>query len=93
MCTVTDSITFVPSLPEHATFSTATDLPLPHPEFLALHALYFEVAWVSGAAEYIVDIERRIDDTKVLAKNGPTIGLLMAALSAVEAHQPSSSIG
>ena len=88
VCTVTDSIRLVPggSLPERVTFSTATDLPLPHPEFLALHALCCEVAWMSGAAEYIMDIERRIGDTKVLAMDGSTVGLLMVALSAVEAH-------
>ncbi|KAF8548275.1 hypothetical protein OG21DRAFT_1423357 [Imleria badia] len=88
VCTVTDSIRLVPggSLPERVTFSTATDLPLPHPEFLALHALCCEVAWMSGAAEYIMDIERRIGDTKVLAKDGSTVGLLIAVLSAVEAH-------
>lgn len=41
---------------------------------------------MSGAAEYIMDIERRIGDTKVLAMDGSTVGLLMVALSAVEAH-------
>ncbi|KAN0094628.1 hypothetical protein V8E55_002915 [Tylopilus felleus] len=69
----------VPALPEHVTFSTATDVPLSRHEYLALHALCCEVAWMSGAAEYIMDIERRIGDTKVLAKDGSTVDLLMAA--------------
>lgn len=88
VCTAMDSIRLVPggSLPEHVTFSTATDVPLPRREYLALHALCCEVAWMSGAAEYIMDIERRIGDTKVLAKDGSTVDLLMAALSAVEAY-------
>ena len=86
VCTAMDSIRLVPALPEHVTFSTATDVPLPRREYLALHALCCEVAWMSGAAEYIMDIERRIGDTKVLAKDGSTVDLLMAALSAVEAY-------
>ena len=39
---------------------------------------------MSGAVEYIMDIERRMDDTKVLAKDGSSVDLLMATLSVVE---------
>ncbi|KAI9567970.1 hypothetical protein HD554DRAFT_2172717 [Boletus coccyginus] len=71
-------------IPERVNFSTTTTLPLPHHEYLALHALCCEVAWMSGAAEYLMDIERRMDDTKVLASDGSTADLLMKTLGLVE---------
>jgi hypothetical protein len=39
---------------------------------------------MSGAAEYIMDIERRMDETLVLANDGSTADVLMGALSLVE---------
>lgn len=55
-----------PPLPEYVTFATATTLPLPNPKYLALHALCCEVAWMSGALQYIMDIEMReaLDDIR-----------------------------
>ncbi|KAI6039140.1 hypothetical protein EDC04DRAFT_2687191 [Pisolithus marmoratus] len=53
-------------------FSTETEYALPLPAFLALHALCCEAAWMSGAAEHIVDVERWMDKTRVLAKDGST---------------------
>jgi len=41
---------------------------------------------MSGAVEYIRDIERRMDDTEVLADDGSAADLLVAALSRVKAH-------
>jgi hypothetical protein len=35
---------------------------------------------MSGAAEYIMDIERRRDNTKVLAKDGSNAQLLVSVL-------------
>ncbi|KAI5986008.1 hypothetical protein EDC04DRAFT_2589992, partial [Pisolithus marmoratus] len=69
------------SIPDVVTLSTTTDFPLPHPAYLALHALCCEVAWMSGAAEYIIDVERRMDQTRVLAKDGSTADILSAALA------------
>ena len=70
-------------IPERVTFSTATTLPLPRHEYLTLHALCCEVAWMSGAAEYLMDIERRMDDTRVLANDGSTADLLTRVLALV----------
>jgi len=70
-------------IPERVTFSTTTTLPLPHYEYLALHALCCEVAWMSGAAEYLTDIESKMDDTKVLANDGSTADLLTRTLALV----------
>ncbi|KAN0085958.1 hypothetical protein V8E55_007092 [Tylopilus felleus] len=64
------------SIPEIVTFATSTDLPLPDAAYLALHALCCEVAWMSGAVEHIMDIERRMDRTGVLANDGSTADLL-----------------
>ncbi|KAG8215619.1 hypothetical protein J3R82DRAFT_7487 [Butyriboletus roseoflavus] len=72
------------SIPDIVTFSTATEYPLPHPAFLALHALFCEVTWLSGAIEYIMDIESRMDETRVLANDGSTADVLMSALALVE---------
>ncbi|KAI6019146.1 hypothetical protein EDC04DRAFT_434375 [Pisolithus marmoratus] len=54
-------------IPDTVTFSTETEYALPQP---ALLALYCEVAWMFGAAEHIVDVERMMDQTRVLAKDG-----------------------
>ncbi|KAH0833819.1 hypothetical protein J3R83DRAFT_10982 [Lanmaoa asiatica] len=89
VCTSTDSLRYhtpLPVLPEYVTLSTTTELPLPNPEYLALHALCCEVAWMSGAAEYIMSIERRMDDTTVLANDGSTAELLITALSLIKAY-------
>ncbi|KIK26307.1 hypothetical protein PISMIDRAFT_676105 [Pisolithus microcarpus 441] len=70
-------------VPDIVTFSTTTEFPLPHPAYIALHALCCEVTWMSGAGEYIVDIERRMDQMGVLAKDGSTADVLMDALALV----------
>ncbi|KAI9462553.1 hypothetical protein HD554DRAFT_2126605 [Boletus coccyginus] len=85
VCTVKDSLRRNPRLPESVTFSTTTEVSLPCREYLSLHALCCEVAWMSGAAEYIMDVERRMDNAKVLANNGSSVDLLMVALSAIVA--------
>jgi hypothetical protein len=54
-------------IPEVVTFSTKTDLSPPDGAYLALHALSCEVAWISGAAEHILDLERRMNETDALA--------------------------
>ncbi|KAI9567205.1 hypothetical protein HD554DRAFT_2109710 [Boletus coccyginus] len=83
VCTSREDLKTDHSLPEQVTFSTDTGLPLPNHDYLALHALCCEVAWMSGAAEYIMDIERRMDDTKVLANDGSSVDVFMVALSSV----------
>ncbi|KAI6004742.1 hypothetical protein EDD15DRAFT_2155432 [Pisolithus albus] len=71
------------NIPDIVTFSTTTGFRLPNPTYLALHALCCEVAWMSGAAEYIMDIERRMDQTRVLAEDGSTADILSSALALV----------
>ena len=73
-------------IPEIVTFTTKTDLPLPDGGCLALHALCCEVAWMSGAAEHVMDIERRMDKTDVLANDGSAADLLASVLARVLVH-------
>lgn len=70
-------------IPDIVTFSTTTEFPLPRPAYLAIRALCCEVAWMSGAAEYIMDIERKMDQTSVLANDGSTVDALVGALTLV----------
>jgi hypothetical protein len=70
-------------IPDIVAFSTETEFPLPSPALLALHALCCEVAWMSGALDYLMDIERKIDQTSVLANDGSTADVLMGALALV----------
>ncbi|KAH7884188.1 hypothetical protein F5I97DRAFT_1669731 [Phlebopus sp. FC_14] len=73
-------------IPHTVILATTTDLPLPCGAYFALHALCCEVAWMSGAAEYIMEIERRMDQTWVLANDGSTADLLARALSFITLH-------
>ncbi|KAI6102502.1 hypothetical protein EDD16DRAFT_1423293, partial [Pisolithus croceorrhizus] len=53
---------------------------LPSPTYLALYVLCSEVTWMSGAEEYLMDIERRMDQVGVLVKDCSTADVLMEAL-------------
>jgi len=46
------------------------DLPLPNPAYLHIHATCAKVAHLSGAAEYIETIWRRMEEIRVLAEDG-----------------------
>ncbi|KAF9476305.1 hypothetical protein BDN70DRAFT_935166 [Pholiota conissans] len=63
-------------IPETITFNTMIGYPPPSKEYLALHALCFEVAWMSGAVEYIADIQRKMEETNILANDGSSATLL-----------------
>lgn len=71
------------SIPDIVTFSTTTEFPLPCAAYLAVHALCCEVARMSGAAEYIMDTEREMDQTSVLANDGSTADALVGVLTLV----------
>ena len=63
MCTAKDPDQYFPALPKFVTFATDTDLPLPNPGYLELHALCCEAAWMSGAAEYLISINKPVTDS------------------------------
>lgn len=66
-------------LPEEVEFknhSTMTDIPMPSKQYLALRAACCKVAAMSGAAEYLNDLDREGEDTFVLASDGGSFGVL-----------------
>lgn len=56
-------------------------LKAPDPEALRLHAICCHVAHLSGAGERIDRIQRDMEDTRVLAKDGSSVDLLNYELS------------
>lgn len=74
----------IQNLPNEVTFTTTDpSLPLPSPNYLALHALCCEVAQMSGAADWLSEIQEDMEETRVLAKDGSMAHLLSVALSAL----------
>ncbi|KAJ7044743.1 hypothetical protein C8F04DRAFT_942092 [Mycena alexandri] len=57
------------------------ELPLPEPRLLALHAVCVRVAHMSGAAQALDDLDRDVEDTLVLARDGASANLLDMKLS------------
>ncbi|KAG8899708.1 peroxisomal assembly protein, partial [Tulasnella sp. 403] len=75
------------------TTSDLTDLPLPDPRYLALHAACAQVAHASGAAKYIDELLRDMEDRTVLAEDGSSFKLLDHALSLVNAQRLEAAVG
>ncbi|EEB95421.1 hypothetical protein MPER_05615 [Moniliophthora perniciosa FA553] len=74
---------FYPSTTRRKTItfvSSDSELPLPSPELLALHAACAKVAHLSGAAAYIDQLDRDTDDMCVLAHDGGSSSILNNAL-------------
>ncbi|KAJ3515226.1 hypothetical protein NLJ89_g1890 [Agrocybe chaxingu] len=62
------------------TFATTTDLELPDPKYLRLHAAVCRVAHMSGVARYLDLYDRELEERKVLATNGSSGELLSSQL-------------
>lgn len=65
------------------TFTTNTDLPLPDPRYLKLHAAVCRIAHMSGAAEYLETYDRKLERIMVLAQDGTSADVLSHRLKAV----------
>lgn len=75
-------------VPDYVEFTAAADYALPDARFIELHALACESAHMSGAADYINDIYRDLeDDSHVLAQDGSSADLLISYLSLVAPAQ------
>lgn len=61
---------------------TTTDplIPLPDPTLLALHATCAKVAHLSGAGEYVDQVQRDLERSTVLAEDGGSSDVLFHAL-------------
>ena len=57
------------------------DAPLPNPQLLALHATCARVAHMSGATEFFNQLQWDAEETKVLASDGSSAGLLSNLMS------------
>jgi len=71
------------NLPQTVTFTAQNNLPLPSQRYLALHAACAKVAHLSGAGEYIDAVDRDIDTTRVLARDGSSAGVLADAMTRI----------
>lgn len=68
-------------IPTTVKFVSADEtIPLPSPQYLALHALCARVAHLSGAAEYIESFYKDMENTDVLSVDGSSADLLSYAL-------------
>ncbi|KAJ3748142.1 hypothetical protein DFH05DRAFT_1534083 [Lentinula detonsa] len=68
-------------LPEFIEFTSSyPKLPLPSPDLLALHAVCAKVAHLSGAGEYIEQLDRNVEELCVLAADGQSFYTLEHAL-------------
>lgn len=75
--------------PNTVTFTTSDDtLPLPNPEYLALHALAAQLAHMSAAAEYLDEFYRDSEEIRVLANNDGSVDLLMTKLQVLSRCVP-----
>lgn len=76
---------FLNSYPATVTFTTPDEktYPLPDPQYLKLHAAAAKVAHLSGAAEYIDDILRDMEETFVLSEDGASARVLEYALLSI----------
>lgn len=58
-------------------------IPPPDSRYLRLHAACAKVARLSGAADYIETLNRRVEETCVLATDGSSVDLLSYALASI----------
>ena len=54
-------------------------LPVPSRHYFELHALFWEVTELSGAGEYVELVQDKLEELKVLARDGSSAGLLCFA--------------
>ena len=85
VCTLYPGFVSVQSLPHPriVTFSTTTDLPLPDPRYLKLHAVVCRVAHLSGVAEYLDRYDSEQDERNYLACDGSSAEYLNSRLHSI----------
>ncbi|KAF8875988.1 hypothetical protein BD779DRAFT_1449710, partial [Infundibulicybe gibba] len=72
---------WVQDMSNPAAFSSAdSELPIPSPDYIALHAACAKVANLSGAGEYVESMWDNIEDARVLSTDGSSSMLLLFAL-------------
>jgi hypothetical protein len=73
--------------PKSVTFTTPDQdkLPVPSPDYLAIHAACAKVAHLSGAAECIDKLYEDMDDSETLAPDGTSASMLEHAIFELQA--------
>lgn len=69
--------------PPQVQFVTQTNLPLPDPKYLRIHAACSQVAHLSGAFQYLNDSECALEGLLVLAEDGTSSEVLEFALQRI----------
>ncbi|TFK82705.1 hypothetical protein K466DRAFT_556152 [Polyporus arcularius HHB13444] len=77
----------VAHFPQEVQFVAHHHLALPNPEYLRIHAACCRVAHLSGAAEYLDDIYRRMERQPVLSEGGESADVLHYVLRRLQATQ------
>ncbi|KAG8833547.1 hypothetical protein FRC17_010518 [Serendipita sp. 399] len=67
------------------TTSDADQLPVPNPAYLRLHAACAKIAYMSGIADIIHDLETKMEEMDVLAADGSSVDVLQYKLAAIAA--------
>ena len=70
-------------LPMTVSFIAQNNAPLPDLHYLALHATCAKVAHLSGAGQHINSVDRDIDTTPVLARDGSSSRVLVEAITRI----------
>lgn len=70
-------------LPDTVTFIPRSNIPVPDPRYLALHAACAKVVHESGMAEILDNTPRQLERTSVLSTDGSTAHLLRHALEII----------
>ncbi len=77
----------VAHFPQEVQFVTHHNLALPDAKYLRIHAACCRIAHLSGAAEYLDDIHRRMERDPVLSEGGESADVLHYVLRRLQATQ------
>ncbi|PIL35860.1 hypothetical protein GSI_01520 [Ganoderma sinense ZZ0214-1] len=67
-------------LPKTVKLSSPTDVPLPNPAYLALHAAICKLVWASARAEELTAVLDDLEEVTLLAEDGSSANLINIAI-------------
>ena len=67
-------------LPKTVKLFTPTDVPLPNPSYLALHAAVCKLVWTSARAEELTAVVDDLEEVTLLAEDGSSANLINIAI-------------
>ena len=75
-------------LPKTVKLFTQTDVPLPNPSYLALHAAVCKLVWASARAEELTAVLDDLEEVTLLAEDGSSANLINIAIYRSLAAEP-----